>query len=78
MDQETFYSLVFMVFGLGFFLFVIWLISSDARRSEIRQDRRDELAYARMHKDRKKFGFEAVETSLEAAHRRKPLLRRII
>jgi hypothetical protein len=78
MDNETFNALIFMVFGLGFFLFVIWLITSDSRRAEIRQDRRDDLAYARQYDERKEFGHEAVEKSLEASHHRKPLLRKII
>ena len=78
MDQETFNSMVFMVFGLGFFLFVIWFITTDSTRQEIRQDRRDELAYARQYKSRKKFGNETVEATLKAEHRRKPLLRKII
>lgn len=78
MDNETFNSLVFMAFGLGFFLLVMFVILKDADRTEDRKDRRAMHTAETLRHDRKEFGFEAVEQSLEAAHRRKPLLRKIL
>lgn len=77
MDAETFYALCFMVFSLGFFLLVFWLITSDHNRQQDRQDLRAALSHARQYIDKEAFGFDAVERSLEAQHQRTPLLRRI-
>lgn len=78
MDQETFNALVFMVFGLGFFLFVMHYITRDQNRAIIRKMNHDLALHDRTRVDRREFGFDAVEQSLEAQHKRKPLLRRII
>lgn len=78
MDNETLNSLVFMAFGLGFFLLVMHVILKDAQRTEDRKDKRSRHLDKTMYRDRQEFGYDAVEQSLEAAHRRKPLLRKII
>ena len=78
MDQETFYAFCFMVFCFSFYLLIFFAIMVDHRRQEDRQDRRDEREYQRNYKSRKKFGTEAVEQSLDNAHNRKSLIRRII
>lgn len=41
MDSETFYTLVFMIFGLGFFIFMIHIVTSDNNRQHERDLQRD-------------------------------------
>jgi hypothetical protein len=53
MDED-----VFLVFGLAFFLFVIWMIVKDSRITEDRRDRREDIAYNRRLAEAREFGFE--------------------
>lgn len=59
--METF---VFMVFGLGFFLFAVYVCVHDNRQQQIRQDRRDDIEYNRTLNERREFGYETVEEAI--------------
>ena len=51
---------IFLVFGLGFFLFAAYLCMFENRRHEARKDRRDDIAYQRMLNERREFGYKTV------------------
>lgn len=64
----------FFIFCLGFFLFAVWLVVSDHRRSEFREDRRNDIEYNRMLNERREFGYleqEELKPKLKQRFRRK-------
>lgn len=64
MDNETFQSLVFMIFGLGFFLFAVLVVNRDHRE-----------AWERRLMEAREFGYKVVhktaETIPKPRHRKK-------
>lgn len=61
---------VFLIFGLGFFVFCAWIVLRSTRYDQDRLDRFDERVYNRQLNERREFGYEAVEKS---NHQRPPI-----
>jgi hypothetical protein len=47
----------FLVFGLGFFLFVIWLVVHTSARDQHYADHRKDIEYQRKLNEAREFGF---------------------
>lgn len=60
MDQKDFNALVFMVFGLGFFLLVMMIILRD-----------DKVSYERRLNEKREFGVELPRDQNAKRHQRK-------
>lgn len=68
---ETLGSIAFMVFGLGFFLFVMLVILRDDRETYNRRDYADHVRYGRKIEEAREFGFENSRLHAEAEELKK-------
>jgi len=57
---------VFMIFGLGFFLFVIYMITKGDRESYERRRDANNLTYARKLDEAREFGFQGSRLERDA------------
>lgn len=64
--METLTAAIFLVFGLGFFIYSIAWTDSMQRRDRLHTDQRDDIAYHRMLQERREFGYDRVETAIKS------------
>jgi hypothetical protein len=64
--METLTSSIFLVFGLGFFIYSIAWVDSMQRRDRLHTDKRDDIAYHRMLQERREFGYDKVEKAVKS------------
>ncbi len=53
----------FFLFGLGFYLFGMYMVVSFKRSADVREDNRADLAYRRDLQEKREFGYQTVQAS---------------
>lgn len=62
---------VFLVFGLGFFLFASGFVVYVSHIIRVYSDRKDDKDYERTINERREFGYQTVENSDSPRHKKK-------
>lgn len=77
MDHEETLATAFMVFGLGFFIFIVGFIVVASWITENRRDRRDDITYDRRLNEMREFGHKAAIKASRQLHPHEPTRSRL-